>query len=826
MLIRKFGVLSVAAVCLVGSVAVSLAEEAAGEGQLEEVIVTAQKREQSFQSLAISAEVVTREEVAKTGVTTVQDAIRLVPGVKVQNIAGSGAGRVFIRGIGTASGDEFTQVVSNGVSMNIDGVNSTNASNMLGSMFDVERVEVLKGPQGTLYGASALGGVVNVITARPKHEFEATAKIQFGNYKAGNIQGMVNIPLGDTFAVRFTATKNKRDGYVNGPSSHTFGPYPLVPEFPPPPGCDPDVPPGCNPSPNPFPTWLASIAENYYSTINVIHPPDFPFPEGMGSVTVGSSGNFGAIESKDFRARALWTPTSKLSILVSYEHTHDQGTSPTWVNPADVAKGHLVCCNLAFAPPDAATPVWYIPGLYRRSSETISGEISYDFGSVGTVTLVPSHNKLVDLGRSFELSPREFNTNSPLGQTQNTYELRWNSPATSKIVWVAGLYKTTSDRELGANSALRTPSPDTDGDPTTVEYGLYGVGRPFDTFNAFGQITYPFTDRLRATAGARYSKNDADYSYQLYLTANPCSSPPSAACPDTDTVTQSTGTITRKSSRPSTTWSAGLEYDVTPQSLLYGRIATGFKSGGVQVPNTGVTIISSDPLDLDTYKNETSIAYELGSKNRFLGNTLQVNAALFYTTWRNMQLSQIVCVVQGCAPFQDPTYVQFYNAGPSKQYGLELDSIWAATPDDRLSLSLSSMKGEYGTTGYYWSAPGPTGPINVFVNLKGHEMANTPKLTGTLGYSHIFHIGDGKLTATLENEYSSDYETTHEWYFSGHTQPSYFRNNVSLTYENGKVQVIAYGRNLQNKATIQSVFPFGVQAGEPRLFGGSLQVSF
>ena len=136
------------------------------------------------------------------------------------------------------------------------------------------------------------------------------------------------------------------------------------------------------------------------------------------------------------------------------------------------------------------------------------------------------------------------------------------------------------------------------------------------------------------------------------------------------------------------------------------------------------------------------------------------------------------------------------------------------------------MKGEYGTTGYYWSAPGPTGPINVFVNLEGREMANTPKLAGTLGYSHVFHIGDGKLTATLENEYSSDYETTHEWYFAGHTQPAYFRNNVSLSYEQGKVQIIAYGRNLQNKATIQSVFPFGVQAGEPRLFGGSLQVSF
>jgi iron complex outermembrane receptor protein len=104
--------LTATTVALAASTVTSFSEEAADYGQLEEVIVTAQKREQSFQKLAISAEVVTREEVVRSGVTTVQDAIRLVPGVKIQNIAGSGAGRVFIRGIGTASGDEFTQVVS------------------------------------------------------------------------------------------------------------------------------------------------------------------------------------------------------------------------------------------------------------------------------------------------------------------------------------------------------------------------------------------------------------------------------------------------------------------------------------------------------------------------------------------------------------------------------------------------------------------------------------------------------------------------------------------------------------------------------------------
>jgi hypothetical protein len=103
-----------------------------------------------------------------------------------------------------------------------------------------------------LYGASALGGVVNVITARPKHEFEATARIQFGNYRAGNAQGMVNIPLGDTFAVRLTATRTAR--WLRERAVDLTFSGPMLPFLP-------------------FPTWLQSIADNYFATLTVVAPP-------------------------------------------------------------------------------------------------------------------------------------------------------------------------------------------------------------------------------------------------------------------------------------------------------------------------------------------------------------------------------------------------------------------------------------------------------------------------------------------------------------------------------------------------------------------------
>ena len=359
---------------------------------LEEVIVTAQKREQSFQDLAISAAVLTSTELDKKGIVQVQDAIKQVPGVKVQSIAGTGSGRIFIRGVGTTGRtDEYTESFANGVAMNLDGVNSNNASNLLGTMFDVERVEVLKGPQGTLYGSSALGGVVNVITAQPSHELEAKIKVQLGNYDEQLYQGMVNIPVTDEIAVRLTGTKNQRDGYTGGPSTYTF-----------------DVPP----------------------------PLQADFLQQWGSFELPADSH-GSVDSESYRIKALWEPSDNFSAIVSYERTSDQGTAPTWISVEDALNGNLECCNLAAGgPPAFAVPEWYANAYYKRGGETWVGSFSYDFGDVGVLSFKGSHNKLWDVGRSGELTPYELATQEARGQTQDTYELNLNSAADSYITWV------------------------------------------------------------------------------------------------------------------------------------------------------------------------------------------------------------------------------------------------------------------------------------------------------------------------------------------------------------------------------------------------------
>jgi iron complex outermembrane receptor protein len=291
-------------------------------------------------------------------------------------------------------------------------------------------------------------------------------------------------------------------------------------------------------------------------------------------------------------------------------------------------------------------------------------------------------------------------------------------------------------------------------------------------------------------------------------------------------VVQQSATIASKSSHPSTTWKIGFEHDLAADSMLYGTVATGFKSGGVQIRRNDLPITGLSPLPLGGYDNETSVSFEVGSKNRFLDNRFQVNGAVFYTRWDKMQLNTFVCITPGCIPFNQPTYTTWFNAGPSTQYGLELDTVWAVTSNDRVNFSATFMHGAYGKADYDWGAPNTQGGFDGHVHLGGRAMAQTPAAAANAAYSHAFHIGEGKLTTTLEGEYSAKYETTHEYFFAGHTQPSYFRTNASVTYEQGKVNINAFVRNAQNKSTIQSVFPFGVQGGEPRLYGASLQVAF
>ena len=184
---------------------------AAGSRMLEEVIVTAQRREESLQDAAVAVDAMQAEDLIRGGIESAADLAMLSPSLGISNNGGPLAS-IFVRGVGTLS---VNPLLDTAVAQNYDGVYLGRSNSVPGqTLFDVERVELLKGPQGTLYGRNATGGVLNYIPRKPVlGDRSGSVRADFGNYEKVGLQGAVNIPMGETVAARLAVNYLDRDGY-------------------------------------------------------------------------------------------------------------------------------------------------------------------------------------------------------------------------------------------------------------------------------------------------------------------------------------------------------------------------------------------------------------------------------------------------------------------------------------------------------------------------------------------------------------------------------------------------------------------------------------
>ena len=181
-------------------------------GVLEEIIVTAQRREETLQKSSLSIQVVSDDELWRAGVAQASDLNRLVPGIQIAG--GGNAAQIYIRGVGDFAASPLSNPA---VAVNVDGVYISRPQGVNSSFYDLERLEVLRGPQGTLYGRNASGGALNLITNRPSLDcVERLGRASgLGNYSLFEAQGAINVPLGDTVAIRAAANVVQRDGYLS-----------------------------------------------------------------------------------------------------------------------------------------------------------------------------------------------------------------------------------------------------------------------------------------------------------------------------------------------------------------------------------------------------------------------------------------------------------------------------------------------------------------------------------------------------------------------------------------------------------------------------------
>jgi len=722
---------------------VAIAQDDQDTFMLEEITVTAEKREENVQKTAISIAAITGNVIRDEAKISLDSLLKEVPAVHIQK--SPQGGQPYIRGVGS-NGD--SNAVDPSVAVMFDGVYSGRAEALEMSMYDLARVEVLRGPQGTLYGRNATGGTVNVVSQAPLlGETEFVVNAQAGNYSLYHFDGAINVPVGDSLAFRVAALREKRDGYFsNG---------------------------------------------------------------GRESDLTG------------VRLRALYEPSEKFSLLLTGEYSNQQGLDNTTVAVAHDVPPPFVPFPFRYQPnPDDPWEVDedHPADIKDITFETVSLQMEYDF-SWTTLTLLPAYTHSDRWVRSDLITGTLFSDALPEGgailEDQYTFEARLSSPAESKLIWQTGIYYLYS-KNGGENA---------DGDQVIEEtnYISYSTGTtPTKSMALFGQATYPLTDEFRLTFGGRYTKDDKEenYGYRSY---------------DDAYLLYDTGLEDSSSDYSSFTWKAGAEYDLADENMLYFTISTGYKAGGFVKP-------AAPPI---TYDPEYLTAFEIGSKNRFLDNRLQVNAEIYYYNYEDYQVTgnyqaplpvptESLACYDPLNPYnQDDENSSCYgqltmfsaftaNADTGTNYGGEIETQFLLTAVDEITVKAAYTKAEYGDVDISIMTNLPPGALSAPF-LSGQEVSNTPEWSANLGYSHSFDLPNGgRITAKAQAMFSAGYWTTIEQWWEGAWQDDYHKTDAFLTYyaPNDTWNINVWVKNIEDEAQTQFTFPlWRKMISDPRTFG-------
>jgi iron complex outermembrane receptor protein len=713
---------------------------------LSEIIVTASRRSQSVQKTSLAISVIGNDELVRAGVTQAKDLSTLLPGVEV----GSGGGpvQIYIRGVGTTATNGLAEEA---VAFNLDGIYISRPTAVNNGLFDVNRVEVLKGPQGTLYGKNSTGGAINVITNNPSTDnLSGTEVLEIGDYGLVTDQAALNIPVSDKFALRAAVSYARHNGYLSD-------------------GTDDE------------------------NTIAV-------------------------------RLKALIKPTDTLTILLSgdWSGTYGRGEGAVLlpsVNPSNPweaessAASNAVIANSALGGSYPGSPFAGI-GPYgllapitdnqRQHNEQwgLTSDIKLDLG-FGTLTSLTGYRN--DPANYTSYIPG-FYVSDTEKDKQFSQELRLGGTS-GAIKWVVGAYYFNEKQSLALydNGGL-------------VSSGLLSVPTLGDTsYAGFGEVTYSVTPSFRLIAGDRYTHEKKNITGS-YTTGK------GAVYPFQHSVSENADN-----------YKVGFEYDVLPKSMLYFTNSTGFKSGGFY-PNVGP----------DFFQPEKITAWELGLKNRFFDNKLELNIELYDWEYTNRQFSHLGQVTDNNGQSLGGTVLGTYNAGKASLRGVDLGSKLLVTKGDILTADVEYNHTRYDnfvyTQPYGFASPASNGCVlggNVngtqTIDCSGKPLTRAPLWSGTVSYEHDFDLGEsGMVEAKIRSHLSSSYWLDVD-YVASEKVSGYTRSDFDLTYRPavGKWSLSFYVHNLENRAVysggVEQPFVSGVTLATilpPRTFGGRFAISF
>ena len=817
---------------------------------IDEIIVTAQRREENLQDVPISVSAFGADAIKEKGLTDISRLEGLVPGF---TFGRSGVdARPAIRGVRTESIDVNADTT---IGFFIDGIYQSRASQATLGFIDLERVEVQRGPQGTLYGRNTFGGNISIVTARPETTKSfGGADLTIGENGQVRATGYVNAALGDTAALRLAGGYEKSNGYVKNVN-----------------------PTGGN----------LFDDDNHYVRASLLFKPSDNLTATFKVDYAKRGGNGGSAFGYKLVGSYFHVPSNQQLF----------NATPIVLNTRGGNRDGIIDAPLtidAGIPLFAAGNPYLINNDYRGSlnlrNTGLSANIAYDFGGVTFKSITGYSDFKTTRTQDTDFSSSQIGADYQFTSAKTfSQELQLVSNNKGPFEYVIGAYyfKDKLNGTFINQQFVQIVPGDTRPPAVRQAGGFYQEFRAKTESIAFyGQASYALTDQLKFTAGVRYTRDKKDFQF---ANANEVL-PFVAGAPQTTAITLGTGNIPASSfgvqgaptnctyvtvplpqpgfrclpadttrfvgatfntaTFEKVTWRIGLDYQVSKDSLLYASASTGFSSGGFNGSQAAAA------LGRSTFAPQTVTAFEIGSKNRFADNTVQLNLSAFYNRYSSLQEQRQI-------PVGNTTLSIIENSGKARSYGAELEAIWKPVEALTFNASFAYLNAEYtqydqvaapfGTSILVADATAltptivngvtiaPAGQRRLFAvgyncglipgtggagqpgaaygcDLKGNKIAHSPEYSGSVSMQYDIDLGSaGKLSPYAQLNFSGA--------FYGQAinsvldrQNAFAKLDLRLTWEfNENFSLQGFVTNVTNKATATR-FVYGG--------GGNLQASY
>ncbi len=771
-----------------------VAASAEQDGGVNEILVTAQRKSESAQDVPVAISAYSGDDLQDLGVTQPIDIAAQTPGLYIKNGIGSANPYISIRNVGQSL---FVGNASQPVGMYVNDVNLSYTSVMSQPLFDIERVEVLKGPQGTLFGRNSTGGALSYFTVQPTNTTEGSIIAQVGNNALVDVEGFINIPLSADVATRAAIKVRRQDGFhTNTLTGNDLG----ATDY-----------------------WAGRLTtkwnagDNFTAVLTLDGSFDrsgnvpwvsFGFADPSVPVTnadliaagraQGNGVNFAT--GNAFGRNEVYGSGSFVAAGLGANNCSEQNTRAELIarNEAGLCATHTGHSGDR----DLYSGEYSLEPEINHDLYSAVLNLQYDFGAVTATSITGYVNSDRSLEEEFDGTAAISADNTYRGKTELfSQELRFAGDS-QLLDWVGGAYY----------------SYDKIDETDTYEYDniwffthLVDFKQTTKNLGLFAHTKWNVTDKLGVILAGRYTQEQISFDGGTDVI--------NVIDPDLDVFGYGLPLIAQQRTRPPVgfgstktkkfTWKAGLEYKPNDDILLYGFATKGVKSGGYN----GTWTVTND--ELRPYRPETLIDYEVGFKTNLMDRDLQFNGSAFYYDYRNLQAfvlnSGFLFVVD--------------NIPKTGVKGGELDIQYAPNRAVDLRLGVSYTDAEIKSV--------TADQINNGI-LAGNTTANSAKWTFNGLAKYTLPVSDS-IDVSLQGDFNYQGKT----YFTVQNTPASSQNaywlfNARLTIEpnDGPWSFALWAKNLANKVYVTEAFPdpgeglIAYNLGTRRTVGASLSYRF